>query len=159
MTGGGSWDIWKAVVARWDQLGLSAKFTAHWAKGTSTAYAALNDGEARSGTPFPYCVLEQGTGLRDYRSSHESDSSKTRVTDNTLFQFRLHGDDKSQLIDLCKEIVGDPDSNDGFDNAPLVVEGGSCHLDIQRQTDFSVRESDTEWVWVIPYEIRFEYEQ
>jgi hypothetical protein len=152
VTIGGSWDVWKAVVARWTLMGLTAKFTTHWAKGTSSSYAALNDGEARPGTPAPYCVLEQGTGLRDYRSSHESDSSKTRVTDSTLFQFRLHGN-KTHLVALVQEIA------DAFDNAPLVVEGGSCHLDIQRQPDFSVREADTQWVWVIPYEVRFEYEQ
>lgn len=159
MTAGLSADIWAAIVARWDALGLTAQFTSRWTKSAPSGCAAFNDGEARPGTPFPYCVLEQGTGIRDHRSSHEDESAKSRVMDRALFQFRLHGDSKTELLDLARLIVGDPDGTGGFDNAALVVEGGSCHVDIQRQPDFCVREGDTQWVWVIPYEIRFEYEQ
>lgn len=55
----GTADIFKSVVAAWNQYGLHTLFSAEWKSGTrSSEFLSLSSEEAEGSQPFPYCVLE-----------------------------------------------------------------------------------------------------
>lgn len=152
--GRGSWSVAAGVKARWDDAGLSTLFKSEWPDPTTTQYLAFNDGEARpakDGTnhPRPYCIVEQGEPIRVEGSSGTTSTTKREIQDVPL-QFTVYATTKTKAKQFASQIAN------AFDTARLTLDDDDGHVDTLRDPDFSVREDDKTWAWVLQYRIRID---
>lgn len=154
MTAGGSWDIAKAITAKWNASSLNATFKALWTDAATSDYLVLNDTTARPGTPFPYCVFTQSPGLTSMRSGHESDPNKQRSMDSQIIEFYIYSDSKAECAELAAAVAAVFATG-----ATLTVEGGSCYLHVKRLTDSPGRPDEKVYQWIVPVEVWYEYEE
>lgn len=153
----GSWTLDEAIVTRWNDKSLDARFRDYWQDSTATDYQPLNDGEARPTPAGPYCVFEIDEGVTLQRHT-----GTTATTKNDLYsipiRFRIHAKSgtfsggaksgKEVCVILAKLVAA------AFDPAAgILAMHPDHHVYTLRQPDFNVREGDEEWVWVLPYDI------
>lgn len=162
----GSWTIDEGVKRRWDEKSLDDRFREWWPTDPTSAddshYPVLHDEEARPTPPGPYCVYEKSEG-----STQQRHSGKTSITENEILvvpvMFRIHAKSgmfsggtrsgKDVAKELAKHVAVAFDQSAGpLDIAP------DRHVKTLRQSDFDVREGDTEWVWVLRYDIEVDAE-
>jgi len=156
----GSWTLDEAITKRWDEDALEDEFKAEWRNTKDTNYPVLHDGEARPTPPGPYCVFEKDIPVI---LGHMSGADVIRSdTENQLqeigFQFTIHAKStatesgKVICIRLAKKVAAafDPDRPLDFEDDYFVV--------AKRGPDFSAREGDTEWAWVLQYEATIDAE-
>lgn len=165
----GSRHLFAAIYSHWYAAGtgLDAAFKALRRSGLTAAETALptiHEGEARPGTPLPYCVYSQTPGYVESRSSPGSADANTvgrhiRVADVTL---RIHAtatssktakDVAADLGDAVLQHFGGSDSTSG---ATLAIAAASAQgiIHAQYQSDWFFREGDDEWSFSIRYLFR-----
>lgn len=161
-----------AVKTRWDAQGMDFLFKRFWQDPTLAKVHPLNAVEARPKTPMPYAVYETFAPVRQFRSTGSTCEPENEVEYlNQLIQFRLHG--KTPVSgeryfgrtgkDILREIVGQSEPNGwgllkAFDDATGALElgGNDRFMCTITEPDFSTREDDDVWVWVVPFTIQFE---
>ena len=153
----GSWTLDEAVVTRWNDKSLDDRFRDWWKVPTAIDYQPFNDGEARPMPAGPYCVFEKAEGTTLQRHT-----GITATTENALIsipiQFRIHAKSgtfsggaksgKEVCVILAKLVAAAFDPAAGF-----LAMHPDHHVYTLRQPDFHIREGDTEWVWILPYDI------
>ena len=151
----GSWTLDAAIVHRWDDADLDEVFRAFWPVTTETRYGTLHDDEARPTPPGPYCVYELAEGSIDERSSGKFGDTENHLIRIPL-EFRIHAKStasrsgKSIVQELAKKVAESYDAGNTF--GPLAIDPDS-HFTTMRESDFSVRLGDTEWSWVLQYDV------
>lgn len=151
----GSWTLDEAIVHRWDDADLDEEFRALWPVTTETRYGTLHDTEARPTPPGPYCVYELLEGSIDSRDSGKFGDTENHLI-NIPLQFRIHakstGTSSGKIIarDLAKKVAEAFDAGNLF--GPLAI-SPDAHFSTMRESDFSVRGDDTEWNWVLQYDV------
>jgi len=154
-------DLIKAINSVWDASTLDVLFKALWSDPTDAEFPALHDQVAGGEQPFPYCIFEMQTGNTNSRMSAESNS--IREIRDVPVNFRVH----------AREIADDPRTAKGIASylveeimkvfgghptvAPtaLVLDNGKF-LQSQYQNDYSVRESEDNFQWIVSYIFRID---
>lgn len=161
-----------AVRTRWHAQGCDQLFTRFWPSPINTKFHPLNAGEARAQTPMPYAVYEAMAPVRQFRSTGSTCEPENEVEYwNQLFQFRLHGASPASGQvgygrtgkDILREIVGQSEPDGwgllkAFDDATgaMTLGGNDRFMCIVTEPDFSVREDDDVWAWVLQFTLQFE---
>jgi hypothetical protein len=137
---------------------LNETFRNYWPDPLAVEYEPLNDGEARPVPPGPYCVYEK---LPPSIVAHMSGADVSRAdTENQfqsiLVQFRIHA--KSTATKSGKTIAKELAEfvSEAFDPGNVLVMENDRHVNTIRGVDFPVREGDTEWAWVLQYDVRID---
>lgn len=153
-------DIYKALNAAWDASGLDAKFTALWSGVVPGEYEVLCDQEASPRQPFPYCVVDQITGMTVARMSADG-NGKREVRDLTL-RLNVHaqdvsGDSRSSkgiaayLAEEVMKVFGghstvSPTATLALDNGQVLI--------VQYANDYMVRTDDDKTQATVEYVLR-----
>lgn len=149
----GSWTIAEGIARRWSAKGLDATFRSYWSDPASFDQPVLHDTEARPAPRGPYCTFEQQEPVPI--ENHNGTTSTTyRKIMMVAVQFEIHaktsGSSTGKAIarDLAKEVAAAFDPGAGrLDISP------DEHITTVRGPDFPIREGDTEWKWVLVFEI------
>ncbi len=150
----GTWEVSKAVMARWRDKNLDAIFRAQWPDSATTAFLPLNDGQARPAKgdghrhPVPYCIFEQGTPI-PISSSQGKDAATIIDYMDVPFQFTIYGKGKAQAVEFATIVAG------AFDRAQLNLQTDS-QIEIFRDPDFGFHVDDETWTWILQYRLRLE---
>lgn len=158
----GQADIAKAVVSVWNNNGLNAVFKSHWLAANRSEFAVLCDGEGESGHPFPYCVFGIGGGKTQSRMTGRASTTTHQELRDIPLQFKVYAREtggnrspKELASDLAEEIMkifgGHPTVAPKLDD--FALDNGAILIN-QYQMDFSVREDEQIWGWVIKYIIK-----
>jgi len=149
----GSWNLDKAIIARWDAQSLDTAFKSYWAVADRTKHLSLIDSEQRPAGPFPYCVYMVERPNVTGNSTGTSDSSTTRKYVKVIVQFDIYA--QNSTTQNGKEIARtlaaavadkfDPKNDWGIDVDYI--------MRVDRITDFSDRADDDVWLWTVQYEI------
>ena len=148
----GSWNFEEALVAKWLAAGLNEAFKASWSAADQLRQdcLVLNDTEARPalGHPRPYCIYQIEQPITEGHSS-----GKTATTQIGYYlipvQFEVIASRKPTARDFVKLIAAT------FDKASLTLQDDR-HISTIRGADFSIREDDGTWKWVLQYNFRIE---
>ena len=150
-------DIAKALNSVWDASTLDVTFKALWSAAALAAeFPVLHDQVAGGEQPFPYCIFEMQTGNTNSRMSGESNS--IREIRDVPVNFRIHAREiasdvrtaKGITSDLAEEIMKVFGGHPTVAPTGLTLDNGYC-LQSQYQNDYSVRESEDLFMWVISY--------
>jgi hypothetical protein len=163
----------KAIYRRWNAQGLEAKFKAYWSDPTESAFHALNDTDAPANTPMPFCLYERGMPFRTARSTGSECEPANYVEYWTIpVQFTVKAPTRGRGSnnfgrsgkDICAELVGqsEPDGSGilkAFDDATGALDFSDTndrHVQTILQADYSLKEDDDVWAWVIMIDIEIE---
>jgi len=158
----GSADLRKAINTVWDAQNLDDVFTALWgALVTASEWVVLEDQEAQTKHPFPYCVFEQGTG--NTRSRMSGEGNQLQEIRDVPFLFRVHarsvdGDPRTAseiaafLIEEIMKVFG---GHPTVSPQTLTLDNGNF-LIAQYQNDFVIRTGDDEYEGLLSYIFRLD---
>lgn len=158
----GSADLRKAINTVWDAQSLDVVFTALWdASVTASEWVVLEDQEAQTKHPFPYCVFEQGTG--NTRSRMTGIGNVLQEIRDIPFLFRVHarsvsGDPRtaSEIVAfLIEEIMKVFGGHPSVSPQALTLDSGKF-LIAQYQNDFVVKTGDDEYEGILSYIFRLD---
>lgn len=155
-----STDIHKAIVTVWNNNNLETKFTDKWDATKVAEFEALNDQEAPTGQPWPYCIFEIEPGTTISRMSGHSKNENHEIRDIPI-NFRVYanpvGVSSPKLIasDLIAEIIKIFGGHPTIKPKDLVLDNGSF-LIMSYQTDWGIRKSDKEYQWLVSYIIKID---
>lgn len=141
----GSWSLTEAVVTRWTESGLDGKFTATWPAASVGQYSALNDDEARPGTPLPYCVLEQPPDGRLGGDSGTGGSAKEYR--DIRFTLTIFANGKYAAGRLARRVAMAMES----ERLPMPGDQMDRMIRLFRDIDNSQREEDLVHSWTLTY--------
>ena len=150
----GTWTLHEAIVCRWEDADLDDDFRSYWPVTTETRSSPLHDTEARPTPPGPYCVYEATEGNIDFHDSGTQPLAEGQQQ-TVPVDFRIHAKNtatqSAKIIcrDLAKKVAAAYDPGNLFGPLPI---RDDAHFTTFRGADFSVREGDTEWMWVLQYE-------
>ena len=150
----GSWTLHEALVERWEDAGLDDEFRALWPVPAETRYNPLHDTEARPTPPGPYCTYELPEGdIEGHDSGKQGNTENQQIRIPATFQIYAKStttrSGKAIARDLAKKVAAAFDPGNIFGALPILDD---AHHTTQRQSDFPVREGDTEWKWVLQYD-------
>jgi hypothetical protein len=155
-------DLAAAINAVWDASTLDATFKALWqASALDTEFPVLHDQQAGGEQPWPYCIFEILTGTTtDQMSKGVHDVWNVR---DVPVNFRVHttyvdGDNRTPkeiaafLIEEITKVFGGHPTQ-----APtgLALDNGN-HLITIYQNDYSVREGEDHYQWLVSYTFRLD---
>ena len=162
----GSADVAKAMLATWNSSGLNAIFQAYWSVAERAEFPVIHDEEAGPAQPWPYCVFRteepETTGKMSAGPAIPTGRYETR---ESPWEFRIHGrtipgkTGKTMASELMEEVCK------VFGGHPTVAPTGSPTLDngnillVIYKTDFSMRDSETEYTWHIKYVVQTDIPQ
>lgn len=158
----GQADLLKSINAVWDASTLDATFKALWvATPDGDDFPVLHDTEAGGEQPWPYCICEVQSGtVSDRMSKGTNDLWTTRDVPGTfkVYAPEVVGDSRSAkqiAADLGEEVMkvfgGHPDVTP----EEMTLDNGN-HLVTLYQNDFSIREYDAHWMWMVSYVFRID---
>lgn len=146
----GSWELHKAIQARWTESGLDDTFRAESDNPSDTSIPVLHDTEARPNTPFPYCVYTIKAMSPDGHSSGRTLNTaqqylRAMVTFTIYASQRGNESAKSIVYRMAKEMSG------AFDPPFKLDMETDKHLATIRDVDAAQRLDDDEWAWSVSY--------
>lgn len=157
----GSWHIDKGIARKWKDAGLNEFVKNYWPDDPKKKrrFLALNDGEARPNTPFPYVVYEAFASTNEGTSSGAIPGVQQEYR-SVLVQFRCHGKDTGSI----GEAMSSKQVADAVAEEVAKHFGPPCRLDVfplcnyltRYEGDWHIREGDSETVRIIQF--RYEYE-
>ena len=161
MTAVASAQLHKAVADVWaEEPSLDDVFTRFWTEDEVTYNEPLNDGDAGTEPPFPYCVFTQQPPDTAVRMSG-SGTGKFLVQD-VPWTFKVYAQNegsqtaKEVAADVAERILkrfgGHPTEKDGED--PVIANGEV--LDASFVRDYGVRVGDNEYMWTIEYSFKID---
>jgi len=153
-------DLIKAINEVWDASTLDATFKALWnAAALVDEFPVLHEQKAGGEQPFPYCIFEMQTGNTNSRMSGETDS--IREIRDVPVNFRIHVREIASDVRTAKGIASDlaEETMKVFGGHPTVVPTGLTldngnHLITRYVNDYSIREDENHFQWVISYIFR-----
>ncbi len=166
----GSWNLQKAIFARWAATdpyvsaiatsSLDTLFKAEWAVADRTKYLSLNDAKARPGTPFPYCVASIGQDVTRGRASGRGNAwTETRFA-VTQVQFTIHAanttsEDSKTICQRMAALVAAAFAASTLMMWSIDVDK-ICKIEVVGDQAIREDEEDVNWSWVLLYEIMLE---
>jgi len=150
-------DLAQALNLVWDASTLDATFQALWGASVVVAeFPVLHDSLAGGEQPFPYCIIEMLAGTTAVRMS-KGVSDLWEVRDVPV-NFRVHATDvegdarsaKEIAADMVEEIMKVFGGHPTVAPTALVLDNGN-HLVTVYQNDFSVREAEDHFQWMVSY--------
>jgi len=157
----GSWTLDAAIAQRWDDAGLDTAVKLEWpvADRAIDKYQALSDGFASPTPPGPYCVYEKSVPVVWAHMSGHTGAQREDQLQQILVSFRIHAastaseSGKTKCVRLAKLVAAafDPDTSpwEMTDDKIVIATRGP---------DFSSREGEDEWVWVLQYYVMIDAE-
>jgi len=153
-------DIHQALSTVWNDNNLETKFTDSWAAAKRTEFIALNDQEAPTGQPWPYCIFEIEPGSTTSRMSGHSKGENHEIRDVPI-SFRVYAKRidgvgktaKSIASDLIEEIMRIFGGHPTAKPKDLVLSSGSFLL-MQYVTDWGIFAGDKQYEWILSYVVR-----
>jgi hypothetical protein len=145
------------VAARWEETNLDAAFRSYWPQDDKRdRYEPLNDDEARPDCPHPYCVYEREPPIDKGHSTGGTPATEYRYLDVPIL-FRIHakasGSDSAESVAETVAML----VKRAFDpGTPLLGIAPDRHLGTIAEEDWTLREGDQEWMYVVRYLIKTE---
>lgn len=156
----GQADLAKALATAWTSWGLDNLFKSYWSPADKTTYPSLHEGEATPGQPLPYCVYELDEGNVVTRMTGRTTVTQLQIRDvpcvfNVFAKEFGPKSAKEVASELNEELMrlfgGHPTGQPN----ELTLEHGKVLLQ-QYQSDYSLREGDSEYRWVLNYIFRLD---
>lgn len=157
----GSWNIDKAIKARWDERNLTQTFRAYWPDPSETRSPVFNHNEARPGCRMPYVVYSKIVPIKTGESTAATGEGDKAIEYWTQpIQFTIHGaatssparSGKEVCAILAREIVAAYEDDAGA----LELDEDDCHIQTVVGADFDQRLDDDVWVWTLQFDVKFE---
>lgn len=154
-------DLHAAIVNHWYGNNLDEAFVAYreGSDATGQEFLTLNDTEAASATPMPYCVYELGTPVVISRMS-DGESTKSQIRDiDLVFTIQAKQTTNNSAKEIASALSEEVMKVFGghYSESPTKPEptrGGV--LILQYQSDYPTRTDDTNYSWTISYLVRME---
>jgi hypothetical protein len=153
----GTWNLEAAIVSCWEEQGLDAAFKAYWSEANKAKFLTLSDTEARSGTPWPYCVFKAERPNALGHSSGTSGNTTERRYINVPVQLDIRAkgisggsDGKTIAVTLAKLVAAAYDRKANWSVEQDYIQ------QVRRVTDYSTREDDEVWLYTLLYEVRLD---
>lgn len=143
----------KGIVARWNERGLDAEFRKLW-RTQDSSFATLWDTEARPSGPRPYCVFQVGMPVPVAgMTSATGSAGKQNTLYNVEVQLNIYAFDKETAKGAAATVAVAMENYGFWDCSPEKI------VTIKRAGDFSVREGDRQWTWVIRYTVQIDADE
>jgi len=146
-------DLHAAIANLWEESGLDEKFREHWVDDTDE-FLTLNDQEAHTQNPFPYCIYSIEPGPVMARMTGPGATAKEEFRSYSC-RFTIHAQQtqdksaKEHAAYLAEEIVkvfgGHPTV------APQTIDGV---YQVSLTTDQGIRTESQNYSWMLDYDFQ-----
>lgn len=136
----------KAMLARWNASTVPALVRGRRTD-QSLVFDTLFQQIAAPKCPFPYVVFQREIARAVSQMSYSATEGKQ--IREIPWRFRVHAQNKAVSEEIANSIL------DLYENQALATEVG-CGILIKYGTDWSNREKEDEWLWIVDFDILFD---